>query len=163
MFRGIAAGSHEQPDAAIAASVSSSVIERAAPQNGDNWCGAVGGARAVEHLAHIAIEAEMAPSEHRAHRGHREAFASDGTPTDPLTNAALDIVLEDIAWWSAALKRARAEGQLKPGAPQDIECAAHDGRHSSPSVFGVEDLHSPYECIKAGVRTERIESRVDLD
>ena len=45
-----------------------------------------------------------------------KAFASDGSPVNPLSTAALDIVLEDLAWWSAALTRARAEGQLKPGA-----------------------------------------------
>jgi NAD(P)H-dependent FMN reductase len=79
--------------------------------------GAVGGARAVEHLAHIAIEAEMAPLRNTVLIAEiAEAFAPDGTPTNPLTNAALDIVLEDLAWWSAALKRARGEGQLKPGA-----------------------------------------------
>jgi len=79
--------------------------------------GAVGGARAVEHLAHIAIEAEMVPLRNTVLIADiPKAFASDGTPTNPLANAALDIVLEDLAWWSAALKRARAEGQLKPGA-----------------------------------------------
>jgi NAD(P)H-dependent FMN reductase len=79
--------------------------------------GAVGGARAVEHLAHIAIEAEMAPLRNTVLIAEvTKAFASDGTPTNPLANAALDIALEDLAWWSAALKRARADGQLKPGA-----------------------------------------------
>jgi NAD(P)H-dependent FMN reductase len=79
--------------------------------------GAVGGARAVEHLAHIAIEAEMAPLRNTVLIAEvTKAFASDGTPTNPLTNAALDIALEDLAWWSAALKRARADGQPKPGA-----------------------------------------------
>ena len=79
--------------------------------------GAVGGARAVEHLAHIAIEAEMAPLRNTVLIADiAKAFASDGTPVNPLSNAALDIVLDDLAWWSAALARARAEGQLKPGA-----------------------------------------------
>jgi NAD(P)H-dependent FMN reductase len=79
--------------------------------------GVVGGARAVEHLAHIAIEAEMAPLRNTvliAEIG--KAFAADGMPVNPITTAALDILLEDLAWWSAALKHARAEGQLKPGA-----------------------------------------------
>src|SRR5580658_3783481 len=66
--------------------------------------GAVGGARAVEHLAHIAIEAEMAPLRNTVLIADvTKAFASDGTPTNPLANAALDIALEDLAWWSAAL------------------------------------------------------------
>ena len=79
--------------------------------------GLVGGARAVEHLAHIAIEAEMAPLRNTVLIGevHR-AFRPDGTATNPLTTAALEILLDDLAWWSKALGQARAGGQLKPGA-----------------------------------------------
>jgi NAD(P)H-dependent FMN reductase len=78
--------------------------------------GVVGGARAVEHLAHIAIEAEMAPLRNTVLIAEiARAFASDGNPASPRISSALEILLEDLAWWSAALKRARAEGQLKPG------------------------------------------------
>lgn len=79
--------------------------------------GAVGGARAVEHLAQIVVEAEMAPLRNTVLIGEvTKAFAADGKPVNPMTRAALDIVLDDLSWWSAALQRARAEGQLKPGA-----------------------------------------------
>jgi NAD(P)H-dependent FMN reductase len=79
--------------------------------------GAVGGARAVEHLAQIAIEAEMAPLRNTVLIAEvTKAFGPDGAPFNPTTRAALEILLDDLAWWSAALARARSEGQLKPGA-----------------------------------------------
>ena len=28
---------------------------------------------------------------------------------------AADIMLDDLAWWSAALEKARADGKLRPG------------------------------------------------
>src|SRR5689334_20264319 len=45
------------------------------------------------------------------------AFVSyaDGQPKNPLTSAAADIMLDDLAWWSAALEKARAGGELQPG------------------------------------------------
>jgi len=45
----------------------------------------------------------------------RNAFDDDGQPKNPLTNAAADIMLDDLAWWSAALEKARAGGELQPG------------------------------------------------
>ena len=45
----------------------------------------------------------------------RDAFDADGQPNNPITNAAADIMLDDLAWWSAALEKARAEGELQPG------------------------------------------------
>ena len=78
--------------------------------------GLVGGARAVEHLAHIVIEAEMAPLRNTVLIGEvQRAFAVDGEPTSPMTRAALDILLDDLVWWSQALADARARGQLAPG------------------------------------------------
>jgi NAD(P)H-dependent FMN reductase len=79
--------------------------------------GTVGGARAVEHLAHIAIEAEMAPLRNTVLIGEvTRAFAPDGMPVNAITRAALDILLDDLAWWSAALEAARRNGELRPGA-----------------------------------------------
>lgn len=79
--------------------------------------GAVGGARAVEHLAHIAIEAEMVPVRNTVLVGKLpEAFDGNGDPVDPALETALEIALDDLAWWAAALQRARAEGELPPGA-----------------------------------------------
>lgn len=78
--------------------------------------GVVGGARAVEHLAHIAIEAEMAPLRNTVLIGDvQRAFGPDGSAINPRVSAALDILLDDLAWWSKALGHARAGGQLPPG------------------------------------------------
>lgn len=45
----------------------------------------------------------------------RTAFGADGEPTDPETGIRLQIMLDDLAWWSAALEQARAAGELTPG------------------------------------------------
>jgi len=45
----------------------------------------------------------------------RDAFDADGQPKNPVMNAAADIMLDDLAWWSAALEKARAGGELQPG------------------------------------------------
>lgn len=79
--------------------------------------GTVGGARAVEHLAHIAVEAEMVPLRNTVLIGEvQRAFGADGSPVNPLTSVALEILLDDLAWWSKALGQARAGGELQPGA-----------------------------------------------
>ena len=78
--------------------------------------GIAGGVRAIEHLAHIAIEADMAPLRDSVVIPFvREAFDADGQPKSPLTEAALQVVLDDLQWWSNALGAARAAGQLTPG------------------------------------------------
>jgi hypothetical protein len=45
----------------------------------------------------------------------RDAFDADGQPKNALANAAAAIMLDDLAWWSAALEKARASGELQPG------------------------------------------------
>jgi hypothetical protein len=45
----------------------------------------------------------------------REAFDAEGQPKNPVTDAAADIMLDDLAWWAAALDKARAAGELPPG------------------------------------------------
>jgi NAD(P)H-dependent FMN reductase len=78
--------------------------------------GAIGGARAVEHLAHIAIEAEMVPLRSTVLVGGvQQAFDEAGEPVDPMTDAALRVLLDDLAWWSRLLRRGRVEGELPPG------------------------------------------------
>ncbi len=77
--------------------------------------GQIGGARAVEHLAHIAIEAELVPLRNTVLLASvQRAFLPDGTPSDSLSSVALQIALDDLAWWAAVLTPARA-GQLTPG------------------------------------------------
>jgi NAD(P)H-dependent FMN reductase len=75
--------------------------------------GIAGGVRAIEHLAQIAIEAEMAPLRTAVVIPRvAEAFDARGVPIDPVTDISLRIALDDLAWWSAALEQARAAGEL---------------------------------------------------
>ena len=78
--------------------------------------GQTGGVRAIEHLAHVFIEAEAAPIRNSVIIPYvRDAFDEAGQPRNPVLNAAADIMLDDLAWWSAALEKARAGGELTPG------------------------------------------------
>jgi NAD(P)H-dependent FMN reductase len=81
------------------------------------YSGGVSGAmRAIEHLAHIFIEAEAAPLRNTVVLPHvRSAFSEAGEPADPTAVAALGVMLDDVAWWSAALEKGRAQGELVPG------------------------------------------------
>jgi NAD(P)H-dependent FMN reductase len=77
--------------------------------------GIAGGTRAVEHLAQIAIEAEMVPLRNNVIIPFVDtAFGPDGQPTDHRTTAAATIVLEDLAWWGTTLRQARSAGTLPP-------------------------------------------------
>jgi NAD(P)H-dependent FMN reductase len=77
--------------------------------------GAAGGARAVEHLAQVGFEAEMHALRDSVLIGQvQEAFGKDGAPVSPAQNAALKVMLDDLAWWGDLLKPARAT-QLPPG------------------------------------------------
>lgn len=79
--------------------------------------GIAAGTRAVEHLALIAIEAEAVSLRNSVLIPFvADAFEETGRPKNPATTAALTIVLDDLSWWSSALSRARAEGELPPGA-----------------------------------------------
>jgi len=77
--------------------------------------GIAAGARAIEHLALIAVEAEAVPLRNTVLIPQvGDAFDADGNPVNPATAAALAIVLDDLAWWANVLANARAEGQLPP-------------------------------------------------
>ena len=41
----------------------------------------------------------------------QNAFDEQGKPVSPMTNVAADVMLDDLAWWSAALEKARAGGR----------------------------------------------------
>ena len=81
------------------------------------YSGSVGaGIRAIEHLAHVFVEVEAVPLRNTVVIPFvRTAFGSDGEPSDPETDIRLQVMLDDLAWWSAALETARAAGQLTPG------------------------------------------------
>jgi NAD(P)H-dependent FMN reductase len=70
--------------------------------------GAVGGARSVEHLAQILIEAEAVPLRNTVLiPSVQDAFAGSGEPVNPATDVALEILLEDLEWWGRILADAR--------------------------------------------------------
>jgi NAD(P)H-dependent FMN reductase len=74
-----------------------------------------GGIRAVEHLAHIAIEAELVPLRNTVLIPYvTAAFGPDGEPVDHRARAAAKIVLDDLAWWATALRHARQDRPLPP-------------------------------------------------
>ncbi|MGI5438123.1 NADPH-dependent FMN reductase [Streptomyces shenzhenensis] len=75
-----------------------------------------GGIRALEHLAQIMVETEAVPLRNTVVMPFiHEAFDDSGQPTSAATNAALHVLLDDLAWWSTALERARTAGELTPG------------------------------------------------
>jgi NAD(P)H-dependent FMN reductase len=77
--------------------------------------GAVGGARAVEHLANIAIEAELVPLRNNVLIPFVDnAFDGSGAPKNPQTDTVAGIMLDDLAWWARALRDARAIGTFPP-------------------------------------------------
>jgi NAD(P)H-dependent FMN reductase len=78
--------------------------------------GVGGGIRAIEHLVQVAVEVEAAPLRSTVVLPFVEGqFDADGQPTDPATEVSMQILLDDLAWWAAALGNARAAGELIPG------------------------------------------------
>lgn len=76
-----------------------------------------GGLRAIEHLAQIAIEAEMVPLRTAVIIPQvAEAFDVAGRPINPVADISLDVALDDLKWWSDILEQARATEQLPPAA-----------------------------------------------
>jgi NAD(P)H-dependent FMN reductase len=75
-----------------------------------------GGIRAIEHLVHVFVEADALPLRSTVVIPFvRTAFGDDGEPVDPETDIRLQVMLDDLAWWSSALEQARAAGELAPG------------------------------------------------
>jgi NAD(P)H-dependent FMN reductase len=78
--------------------------------------GVGGGIRSIEHLNQIATEVEAVPLRSTVVLPFVDkAFGQDGEPADPATEVSLQIALDDLAWWAAALRTARTEGELVPG------------------------------------------------
>ena len=79
--------------------------------------GIAAGIRAIEHLVHIAIEAEMVPLRTTVLIPVvGAAFGQDGEPRDRRAATAAGIMLDDLAWWAAVLRRAREDNPLPPAA-----------------------------------------------
>ena len=78
--------------------------------------GVGGGIRAIEHLNHVFVETESVPVRNTVVIPQvQDAFDEAGEPVSPMTRAATSVMLDDMAWWSAALDKARAGGELAPG------------------------------------------------
>lgn len=83
--------------------------------------GAVGAARAVEHLRNISVELQMAPTRHGVHIQGADFMAvwQQGKDLRELTylDAGVKTMLDELAWWSTALKTARdADAELAEAA-----------------------------------------------
>jgi NAD(P)H-dependent FMN reductase len=90
--------------------------------------GIAAGVRAIEHLAHIAIEAEMAPLRSSVLIPLvGAAFDENGDPKDPAASTAAGIMLDDLAWWGGVLQRARQHNPLPPAAVRKMAAAATTG------------------------------------
>ena len=87
-----------------------------------------GGSRAVEHLAHIGVEAEMVPLRNNLLFPRvGDAFDKAGEPKDPMSNLALTIFLDDLVWWGNALKTARQQSELPPAFFRHMAAQVADG------------------------------------
>jgi NAD(P)H-dependent FMN reductase len=88
--------------------------------------GIAAGVRAMEHLVHVAIEAEMVPLRSTVLVPLvGSAFGGDGLPKDPAAVTAAGIMLDDLAWWAAILHRARQDNPLPPTALRKMTAASH--------------------------------------
>ncbi len=112
--------------------------------------GPIAAARAVEHLAHIMIEAEAAPLRNTVLIGGvGQAFDDAGSAEQPDTDAALRVMKDDVAWWSDALRRpgrgSAAAGQRPPdagaGRADDLRVGA-TGRGKMSAMKVVDTLRS---------------------
>jgi NAD(P)H-dependent FMN reductase len=84
------------------------------------------GARAVEHLAQITIEAEMVPLRNCVLIPFvAAAFDDGGAPNDATADTALAVMLDDLAWWARVMADARPT-QLPPGGVR-LQAALYGG------------------------------------
>ncbi len=81
------------------------------------YSGGIGaGIRAVEHLAQVVIEGEGVPLRNTVLIPYvTTAFDESGEARDLAASVSLDVMLDDLAWWSHVLEVARASGELVPG------------------------------------------------
>lgn len=77
--------------------------------------GALGGARAMEHLRNIAVELQMVPTRNAVHIGGGDFFkVSPLGANAPIEEIEANLLpaakatLDDIVWWASATKAARA-------------------------------------------------------
>jgi len=86
--------------------------------------GLAAGTRAIEHLALIAIETEMVPLRNTVLLPRVPgSFGEDGKPVDTMAHVALDILLEDLDWWTRLLAQARSSAPA-PGNSRIMDAMA---------------------------------------
>lgn len=75
--------------------------------------GSVGAARAIEHLRTINVELQMAPTRSAVHIQGADFMAARREGRElasfPHLQAGAERMLDELAWWATALKRAREE------------------------------------------------------
>lgn len=75
-----------------------------------SYGGSAAGARSVEQLRLVAIELQMAPIETAIHIfGPRQEFDENGNIKDDSYNQKLKNLINDLVWWTKALKEARSK------------------------------------------------------
>jgi len=83
--------------------------------------GVAAGARAIEHLAHVAIEAEMVPLRNTVLLPFvGDAFDEHGKPKNAASETAVSLMLDDLQWWGTTLQTARRLNELQPAAFRKI-------------------------------------------
>jgi NAD(P)H-dependent FMN reductase len=88
--------------------------------------GATAGVRAVDHLHEIMLETDAVPVRTPTLIPFVDhAFDADGKPSNPILQASLTVMLEDLAWMGTALQSARAAGEPPPAA---VRIRAASGR-----------------------------------
>ena len=90
--------------------------------------GIAAGVRALEHLAHMVIEADGVPLRSTVIIPFVASAFEAGVPKDRMTEVALGVTLDDLAWWSAALEHARAAGELRPAGVRARAAMAQDAK-----------------------------------
>ena len=126
--------------------------------------GIVGGARAVEHLAHIAIEAEMVPLRDTVLISSiGNAFDDSGQPRDPVSQVVMDIMFEDLGWWGSLLTEGRARGQTpsrrppKDGSHRQASYCSHSQCEITPEPATSDECTAPPSDLR------RLNERLPVD
>ncbi|NNM53345.1 MAG: NAD(P)H-dependent oxidoreductase [Spirochaetales bacterium] len=75
--------------------------------------GSVGGARAVEHLRMICVEVQLHPTRNAVHIGGSDFFGvwQQGKAIEDIPNLSNSVtqMLDELVWWTSALKEARTK------------------------------------------------------
>ena len=104
--------------------------------------GIAAGVRAVEHLAQVVIEAEGVPLRSGVLIPNvASAFDDNGEAVDLAASVNLDVMLDDLAWWSTVLDKARADGELIPG-----------GFRARAALAAAQAAHSP-DSLESNIET----------